>query len=250
MSETITIIDPYDNYEILEQDYGKDAYGNGLLNSVQSLQVGFGSKVMRVDRDGLWLGGADFATAPFKVDMSGNITAATLDLSGFLSVGEALADVQADIFDLSDIDTDLGTIYAGNLIGITVTGGTIQTSSSGARVTITGSDDNIRIYDSSNNERMRLDQDEFFFYDASGNTRGKFYTSSTSLFLEGGQGGWLILNSPSSVSSYGIILQANEQQKMAITTNGVSFSDDVELGSNDLRMTDGICKLPVGTNRY
>ena len=42
------------------------------LESVRTLQVGFGSKVLRADERGIWLGGEDPTTAPFSVDMDGN----------------------------------------------------------------------------------------------------------------------------------------------------------------------------------
>ena len=145
MNESINIVDPYENYDFTEEVTPENL---DFLETVQSLQVGFGSKVLRVDRDGLWLGAEDFASAPFSVDMEGNVTADTIDLSNFLQVGDALGDLQADIFDLADIDNDLGYIVAGTLVGVEVRGSLIRTSTSGARVEIDGSNDRIEVYDS------------------------------------------------------------------------------------------------------
>jgi len=97
--ENIKIINPYEDYEVPQMEQADGVYGNDLLGRVQSLQVGFGTKVLRIDRDGLWMGSEDFATAPFSVDMDGNMSATSLDLSDYLQVGEALDDLQGDIFD-------------------------------------------------------------------------------------------------------------------------------------------------------
>lgn len=50
-------------------------FGQDIMREIQELQVGYGSKVMRVDQSGLWLGGETFATATFSVDMDGNVIA-------------------------------------------------------------------------------------------------------------------------------------------------------------------------------
>jgi len=63
--------------------YADDSrYGNDLLTSVTGLQVGFGAKVLRVDRSGLWMGGETFATAPLSFDMLGNAIFNSLTLVG------------------------------------------------------------------------------------------------------------------------------------------------------------------------
>lgn len=58
---------------------------------------------------------------------------------------------------LSAISADFGTMTAGSITGITITGGTIRTASSGQRVEILGSDNSIKFYDSSNNFCGRLE---------------------------------------------------------------------------------------------
>lgn len=54
----------------------------GLPGTFSSLQVGSGSVAFYVNREGMWLGGASFATAPFRVSMAGVITADSLTLTG------------------------------------------------------------------------------------------------------------------------------------------------------------------------
>jgi len=227
MAEQINIVDPYENYEFQETEFEPDV---NFLEQVESLQVGFGSKVLRIDRDGLWLGGEEFATAPFKVDMDGNITAATLDLSGFLSVGEALADVQSDIFDLADIDNDLGYIVAGTLVGVEVRGSLIRTSTSGDRVEIDDSTNNVEVYDSGGTLRMELDQDELIFYNSLGNDIGKIHTpTSSNFYIEAPSGNYLILDAKGANAASAIALYAGGSVKMLVSYNGLNIYDDLHI---------------------
>lgn len=42
--------------------------------SFSSFEAGAGSKTMKMDERGFWMGSDDFETAPFSVDMDGNIS--------------------------------------------------------------------------------------------------------------------------------------------------------------------------------
>lgn len=76
------IISPYVDIPLAQEpDESNARYGSEFLTDVKNLQVGFGSQVLRVDEQGLWLGAARFADAPFSVDMQGNIVASSLSLS-------------------------------------------------------------------------------------------------------------------------------------------------------------------------
>ena len=237
MNESINIVDPYENYDFTEEVTPENL---DFLETVQSLQVGFGSKVLRVDRDGLWLGAEDFASAPFSVDMEGNVTADTIDLSSYLQVGDALGDLQADIFDLADIDNDLGYIVAGTLVGVEVRGSLIRTSTSGARVEIDGSTDNIEIYDSGGVKRMELDNDELQFYNSSGTEIGYITTPTSSNFWVGAKtGNYLILESEGA-SPYGIIMYAAGSQVAAFSSAGITFSDQVDFNHNAIQDMDDV----------
>ncbi len=46
---------------------------------------GYGNKIFGQSSLGIWLGSADFADAPFSVDMEGNIVASKLNLNSYLS---------------------------------------------------------------------------------------------------------------------------------------------------------------------
>jgi len=227
----MNIIDPYDSYEMLPLEGTPENYGSSLLNTVSSLQVGFGSKVLRIDRDGLWMGAEDFSSAPFSVDMDGNMTATSLDLSNYLQVGQSLADIQALIGDLSGINDDLGTITAGNIVGITITGGTIQTSTSGARVVISGASDNIIIYDASA-KRMELDKDSLTFYDSSGSLTSTLHSDGEALDVDVGEDGFLNVNFNNNTTISGIACTETGGNDVVFYAGGLSNVNAMFLGAN------------------
>lgn len=218
------IITPYSNiaYIPLEE---KDSFED--LSRVRALQVGFGSRVMRVDREGLWLGADTFAAAPFKVDMDGNVTATSLTITGYIPTGGALGDIgtggitsgyiaagaitasKISVSTLSAISADIGSVTAG-----TVTGATLRTSSSGARVEMTGATDALRVYDASA-LRMALDADEFIFYDTGGTRMGSMTNAS----------GFLIIEVDST--SYATVFNINGVTKASITNAGLNVNDDI-----------------------
>jgi len=77
------IVDAYNN--IPDVNLSSTAtYGKDTLN-VAAMNVGFGDKSFKSDDQGIWLGANFFADAPFSVDMLGNITASSLDLSTYVS---------------------------------------------------------------------------------------------------------------------------------------------------------------------
>jgi len=55
------------------------------LRSVAALQVGIGSRAFKADQDGIFLGGNTFASAPFSVDMQGNLIAASATFSQYVT---------------------------------------------------------------------------------------------------------------------------------------------------------------------
>jgi hypothetical protein len=190
----------------LENSEQTTRHGAQFFSNVKQLGVGFGSKVFRVDRDGMWAGAEDFASAPWKVDWDGNMTATSITISGYVPTGGSLADIGAgnitstylgsnsviagkiaanavvasniNVANLSAIDADLGTITAGSITGITITGGTIRTSASGARVELDDTDDDISIYDSGGLRARGYDQG-WEYYNPSGTLVGEIYASAT-----------------------------------------------------------------------
>lgn len=60
----------------LELQPGQPVMGQsvgGLSMYANSFKRGYGDKVFGSDENGIWLGAADFAEAPFKVNYSGNL---------------------------------------------------------------------------------------------------------------------------------------------------------------------------------
>lgn len=58
------------------------------LENIDTLQVGRGSKTLKTDQRGLWLGAEQYADAPFRVDMDGNLYASVADLVNRINIGE------------------------------------------------------------------------------------------------------------------------------------------------------------------
>lgn len=62
-----------------------DVVNTSLLDNVNSIKIGTGAKCFKADSSGIWLGANKFADAPFSVDLDGNITASTLNLTNYIS---------------------------------------------------------------------------------------------------------------------------------------------------------------------
>ena len=126
-------------------------FGSQIVQDMRAIQVGIGSKVFRADESGIWLGSSTFATAPFSVDMEGNVTASSIVLGGYVPVGGSVGDVQTTIGagGLSAISANIGTITAGSITGVTITGGLFRTATTGRRIEISSATANkIEFYDS------------------------------------------------------------------------------------------------------
>ena len=85
MAEEIEVINPFYDIDELKQRVDNQQMAIDSLRNLKEMSVGEGSKVMRLDSSGIWLGAEKFADAPFSVDMEGNVIASTLSLSQYLS---------------------------------------------------------------------------------------------------------------------------------------------------------------------
>lgn len=198
------------------------------LRDVRQLQVGFGSKVFRIDREGLWAGAERFADAPFSVDWLGNMTATSLDLSGYLQIGEALTDIGAGNITGTYIASGAITtskLSATAIDGMTITGALIRTSSSGGRVVMDDTTDSLRVYDVSGNERMKLDENELTFYNASEVLMATYSAQSNYMRLETASG-----------ASLGFVFFHNGTQICAITSAGLNMNQDILVGSGTINI--------------
>jgi len=170
------------DYRVTNKNFGSKLYQTKeTINSKARFVAGADEDVAILDAQNptwrLWVGAKAPLDAPFRVDKNGNMTASSVTLSGYLQVGDALADVgvgnitstylgpnsvttakinanavtatKISVSSLSAISANIGTITAGTITGITITGGTIQTSSSGLRTVLGGGDDSIKFMNGS-----------------------------------------------------------------------------------------------------
>jgi len=85
------IINPFEDYQPQLQQNSQLILPtkSGNLTDVNTISVGSGSKTMKVDRQGMWLGGNTFTEAPFRVDMEGNVVANAIQLASTIAIGSA-----------------------------------------------------------------------------------------------------------------------------------------------------------------
>lgn len=90
--------------------------GQSYLDNVSAMQVGNGSKVMRVDQSGVWLGAEVFDDAPFSVDMLGNVIATSASFSSYATTTAAL--LKAGTSQVLSGDFNIGTGAAGSSVKV------------------------------------------------------------------------------------------------------------------------------------
>lgn len=113
--------------------------GNAILTG--EVAIGSGNNIFKADSNGIYLGNATFASAPFRVTMTGALTATAATITGTIN---------ATAGSFSGTISASGTISgSGEIVGATVTGGLIRTSSSGERLELTN--DSLKTYNSSGN---------------------------------------------------------------------------------------------------
>ncbi len=124
-----------------------------------TLSIGSGNSIFKATASGIQLGHNTFSSAPFRVDMSGNLTATSATITGALTTGAGSA-------------LNLDYVNAG-----TLTGRTVRTAASGSRVLMDGSDNTLKIYDSSN-LRMQLNNQYLTFTGGAANDGVQLYQSA------------------------------------------------------------------------
>lgn len=76
-----------------------------------SITIGSGENVFRVDRNGIYLGSSSFATAPFRVDMQGNLVASSARIAG-----DIVSDNYVEGVSGYKLEYETGNAYLGNAI--------------------------------------------------------------------------------------------------------------------------------------
>lgn len=139
----------------------------GQLGSFVSMLIGSGNDVTQINTNGIAAGHADFNSAPFRVDMKGNLVANKLTANS--------AQIKSSNFSDGDIIgssinvgngkftvSKAGSIYAegGIFSGGTITGALFRTAQSGARVETDYR--GWRTYDANGRERISINIDDSF----------------------------------------------------------------------------------------
>lgn len=171
------------DYRVTNKNFGSKIYQTKeTINSKSRFVAGAKDDIAIMDAQHptyrLWIGAEDPTTAPFKVDKLGNATLASVTLSGYLQIGEALTDIGAGnitstYLGTNSVTTDkivanavtaakinVGDLFAQNItatgtitglkiVGGTITGGTVQTDSSGLRTVLGDGTDSIKFMNGS-----------------------------------------------------------------------------------------------------
>lgn len=182
-----------------------DFKGNLISSTITggTIAIGSSNNIFKADSNGIYLGNAAFASAPFSVDMAGALKATSATVTGAITTGSG-SSLDAQYISSSNIINTLtmgsagttgyiqsygwngsangfqlkgGTSPALTIIGGTITGGTIQTSSSsntGVKMTTGGF--------------TAYGTDILTFRDGSGNLRGYMGADSNNVYLIGASG--------------------------------------------------------------
>lgn len=253
----IKTIEPYENvaYSSLNERENQSRHGAQFFSNVKQLQVGYGSTVFRVDRDGMWAGAERFADAPWSVDWEGNMIANSVTIAGYLQDGEALGDIgvgnitgtyiangaivtdklaanavtaaKISVAELSAISANIGTINAGSINGITITGGTVRTSSSSTRVEMNGSANRLEVYQSGA-LRVSIANDTISLRNSGGSIVGNLFAGTTNFFVQS--------TNNMEVSASSVLDLRGGTKSIIISSSGISMGDDVDM--NNYEITD------------
>lgn len=116
-----------------------DARFRGILTASSfeggTITIGSGNNVFKADSNGIYLGNASFAAAPFRVNMAGHMVASGAEFSGTIS---------ASIISGGQIN---GTTISGtNINGGTITGALIRTAETGQRIELSSINKLLKAY--------------------------------------------------------------------------------------------------------
>jgi len=92
-----------------------------------SISIGSGNNIFKADSNGIYLGNATFASAPFRVTMAGALTATSVTISGALTTGagSAIGGTYIDSLDVSKLNA--GTITSKAItLAVTDTAGDVK----------------------------------------------------------------------------------------------------------------------------
>lgn len=118
--------------------------------------------------------------------LAANAVTAAKIAAGTITANEIAASTitasKMNVSTLSAITANLGTVTAGAINGLTITGGTIRTASSGTRVQLDSSSNELQIYSGSTKRARGYDQG-WDYYNSSGTLKGSIYVSSNDMLI-------------------------------------------------------------------
>lgn len=133
----------------------------GQLGSFVSMLIGSGNDIVQINTKGIAAGAADFNSAPFRVDMKGNLVAnkLTANAAQIKSSNFSDGDIVGSSINVGNgkfTVSKTGSVYAegGIYSGGTITGALLRTAASGARFEADSS--GWHTYDSNNRERISI----------------------------------------------------------------------------------------------
>ncbi|MDR9852884.1 phage tail protein [Paenibacillus sp. VCA1] len=148
----------------------------GQLGNFVSLLIGSGNNVTQINPNGIAAGHASFGSAPFRVDMQGNVVANRLTANSaniFSSnfTNGAIVGSSINVGNGQFTVDSAGNMYAGNgrfrgsidastFTGGVITGALLRTSESGARVEVDTR--GWRTYDASNRQRISINANDSY----------------------------------------------------------------------------------------
>lgn len=211
----------FDQQSLLQQS------GDQSLGSLSSLAVGFGNVAMYADQTGLRLGNVKTSSAPFGVDMNGNVHATTLQISGNQIVSGTINGQNVNITNLNASNITTGSLSANFLNGGTIdannisvihlnasniTTGTLSASFISGGTLVLGGNNNgngiLSLVDSSNNEVVRM------------NNSGLIIRNNQSVFAQSTGGQQDFFKFYNNGSSQGIIQLPNTNQFIMLSSDG------------------------------
>ncbi|MFB5761093.1 phage tail protein [Paenibacillus medicaginis] len=212
----------------------------GQLGNFVSLVIGNGNNVTKINTNGISAGHNDYNSAPFRVDMQGNVVARSIKLTGEIDNSEMKSsDITASNITASNIKSTTitaSTVKASTLTGNEIEGGTItgtlfRTAKSGRRIEINSS--GLTAYTSGGGEALSLGQASdgggLVFMD-DGSPRGSIYGDSNGLRI-GNMGGIYI----KSVDDMTYMQGPVDFTGAAVTGLKISSIDDLKGKMDDLK---------------
>lgn len=105
-------------YQAGELPFGQNLGGTQMYSNV--FKRGYGDAVFGSSGDGIWLGAADFGSAPFRVDMDGNLVSSSATIIGQIKVfKQASIPTSVNVSDLWVDTDDDNKLYRAAAVGAT-----------------------------------------------------------------------------------------------------------------------------------